>query len=181
MVCVSIKWCGTRNMYKLILTIFHKEATWEDIVHSYGCLRCLRMGRGRQKKQKSLTKHEYTNIWMETKAADLHVGTMVQRESREWVLRKYSNRWKMANSKVFSFSKARILCCESFQVLDYTQYYLDLESANSKKDGAPAWQSEYNLTTYYHGLGEISREISAVSLHNLADRFTNPEDVLFSK
>ncbi|CRL00115.1 CLUMA_CG013396, isoform A [Clunio marinus] len=67
------------------------------------------------------------------------------------------------------------------QVLDYTQYYLDLESANSRKDGAPAWQSEYNLTTYYHGLGEISREISAVSLHNLADRFTNPEDILFSK
>lgn len=71
--------------------------------------------------------------------------------------------------------------CIPFQVLDYTQYYLDLEAANSKKDGAPVWQSEYNLTTYYHGLGEISRDVSAVSLHNLADRFTNPEDILFSK
>lgn len=82
-------------------------------------------------------------------------------------------------------NKARIPCfsfCVYFQVLDYTQYYLDLESANSKKDGTPpVWQSEYNLTTYYHGLGEISRDISAVSLHNLADRFTNPEDILFSK
>lgn len=68
-----------------------------------------------------------------------------------------------------------------FQVLDYTQYYLDLDAANSGKEGTPSWQSEYNLTTYYHGLGEISREISAVSLHNLADRFTNPEDALFSK
>jgi sphingomyelin phosphodiesterase acid-like 3 len=67
----------------------------------------------------------------------------------------------------------------SFQVLDYTQYYLDLELANK---GDPVWQSEYNLTTYYHGLSELSRnEISAVSLHNLADRFTNPEDILFSK
>lgn len=72
--------------------------------------------------------------------------------------------------------------CVYLQVLDYTQYYLDLESANSKKDGAaPVWQSEYNLTTYYHGLSEISGEITAVSLHNLADRFTNAEDVLFSK
>lgn len=44
-----------------------------------------------------------------------------------------------------------------FQVLDYTQYYLDLESANSGKEGTPAWQTEYNLTTYYYGLGEISR------------------------
>lgn len=81
-------------------------------------------------------------------------------------------------------NKARILTSSfvCFQVLDYTQYYLDLESANSRKDGTmPVWQSEYNLTTYYHGLGEISRDISAVSLHNLADRFTNPEDLLFSK
>lgn len=66
------------------------------------------------------------------------------------------------------------------QVLDYFQYYMDLESAN--KEGDAQWISEYNLTTYYHGLGELSRnEISATSLHNLADRFTNPEDMLFSK
>ncbi|CAO1334344.1 unnamed protein product [Diamesa hyperborea] len=61
------------------------------------------------------------------------------------------------------------------QVLDYTQFYLDLESANLK--GEPVWQAEYNLTTYYYGLAEIS----AVSLHNLADRFTNPDDILFAK
>ncbi|XP_070501702.1 acid sphingomyelinase-like phosphodiesterase 3b [Chironomus tepperi] len=69
------------------------------------------------------------------------------------------------------------------QVLDYTQFYLDLEAANRDVDvDKPQWVSEYNLTTYYHGLGELSRnEISAVSLHNLADRFTNPEDILFSK
>lgn len=101
----------------------------------------------------------------------------------------------------FNFSKYVFF---RFQVLDYTQYFLDLDSANKHASGAlstalssstshesmaistsssyqPTWQSEYNLTTYYNGLGEISREISAVSLHNLADRFTNPEDVLFSK
>lgn len=104
---------------------------------------------------------------------------------RHTSLKTYLNRtqWK------FSHSSSR----SPFQVLDYTQYYLDLESANSRREGAAlsgtpttlltqtTWQSEYNLTTYYHGLGEISREISAVSLHNLADRFTNPEDALFSK
>lgn len=62
------------------------------------------------------------------------------------------------------------------QVLDYTQYYLDLETANTA-NAEPVWQSEYNLTTYYYGLGEVS----AVALHNLADRFTNPEDMLFAK
>jgi hypothetical protein len=57
---------------------------------------------------------------------------------------------------------------------------MDLDAAN--KEGDAQWISEYNLTTYYHGLGELSRnEISATSLHNLADRFTNPEDILFSK
>lgn len=61
------------------------------------------------------------------------------------------------------------------QVVDYSQYYLDLESANAKGD--PVWQPEYNLTTYYYGLAEVS----AVALHNLADRFTNPEDMLFAK
>lgn len=68
------------------------------------------------------------------------------------------------------------------QVLDYTQFYLDLAAANANKREEPRWLSEYNLTTYYHGLGELSRnEISAVSLHNLADRFTNPDDILFRK
>lgn len=61
------------------------------------------------------------------------------------------------------------------QVLDYTQYYLDLEQAN--KLGEAVWQPEYNLTTYYYGLGEVS----SVALHNLADRFTNADDTQFMK
>lgn len=63
----------------------------------------------------------------------------------------------------------------NIQVLDYTQYYLDLSAANLL--GEPTWQSEYNLTSYYYGLGEVT----SVALHNLADRFTNPEDPLFAK
>ncbi|XP_037906380.1 acid sphingomyelinase-like phosphodiesterase 3b isoform X3 [Hermetia illucens] len=59
------------------------------------------------------------------------------------------------------------------QVLDYTQYYLDLGLANA---GEANWQPEYNLTHYY-GLAEVS----SVSLHNLADRFTNTENVPFGK
>ncbi|XP_055608615.1 acid sphingomyelinase-like phosphodiesterase 3b [Uranotaenia lowii] len=61
------------------------------------------------------------------------------------------------------------------QVLDYTQYYLDLEQANLQ--GEAIWQPEYNLTTHYYGLGEVS----AMALHNLADRFTNGEDTQFAK
>ncbi|XP_021695598.1 acid sphingomyelinase-like phosphodiesterase 3b [Aedes aegypti] len=61
------------------------------------------------------------------------------------------------------------------QVLDYTQYYLDLEQANQL--GEAVWQPEYNLTTYYYGLGEVS----SVALHNLADRFTNADDTQFAK
>lgn len=61
------------------------------------------------------------------------------------------------------------------QVLDYTQYYLDLGQANTL--GEAIWQPEYNLTTQYFGSGEVT----AVALHNLADRFPNPENSLFSK
>ncbi|XP_049538721.1 acid sphingomyelinase-like phosphodiesterase 3a [Anopheles darlingi] len=61
------------------------------------------------------------------------------------------------------------------QVLDYTQYYLDLEQANLLEEAA--WQPEYNLTTYYYGLSEVS----AVALHNLADRFNNADDAQFMK
>ncbi|KAL0882608.1 hypothetical protein ABMA27_001046 [Loxostege sticticalis] len=50
------------------------------------------------------------------------------------------------------------------KVLDYTQYYLDLAAAN-RNAGAAEWTAEYNLTQYY-GL----HEVSAVSLHNLADK-----------
>lgn len=61
------------------------------------------------------------------------------------------------------------------KVLDYTQYYLDLASANSL--GEAHWQPEYNLTTHYFGSGEVT----AVALHNLADRFSNTENPLFAK
>lgn len=61
-----------------------------------------------------------------------------------------------------------------FQVLDYSQYYLDLASANT--NGEADWQLEYNLT-YYYGLTEVT----SVSLHNLADRFSNSEDSLFAR
>lgn len=50
------------------------------------------------------------------------------------------------------------------QVLDYTQYYLDLAAAN-RNTGAAEWMAEYNLTQYY-GL----HDVSANSLHNLADK-----------
>ncbi|KAG4079828.1 hypothetical protein HA402_014959 [Bradysia odoriphaga] len=61
------------------------------------------------------------------------------------------------------------------QVLDYTQYYLDLDSANTL--GEATWLPEYNLTTQYFGSGEVN----AVALHNLADRFPNGENPLFAK
>ncbi|XP_058462845.1 acid sphingomyelinase-like phosphodiesterase 3b [Malaya genurostris] len=61
------------------------------------------------------------------------------------------------------------------QVLDYTQYYLDLAQANLQEEAV--WVPEYNLTTYYYGLGEVS----SVALHNLADRFTNADDTQFMK
>lgn len=49
------------------------------------------------------------------------------------------------------------------QVLDYTQYYLDLAGAN--RAGAADWAPEYNLTQHY-GLADVS----AAALHALADR-----------
>lgn len=61
------------------------------------------------------------------------------------------------------------------QVLDYTQYYLDLNAANTL--GEAVWQPEYNLSTQYFGSGEVN----AVALHNLADRFPTGEGPLFSK
>ncbi|XP_021208939.1 acid sphingomyelinase-like phosphodiesterase 3b [Bombyx mori] len=50
------------------------------------------------------------------------------------------------------------------KVLDYTQYYLDLKTANRNIESAQ-WTVEYNVTLYY-GL----HDITATSLHNLADR-----------
>ncbi|XP_055910326.1 uncharacterized protein LOC129944716 [Eupeodes corollae] len=63
---------------------------------------------------------------------------------------------------------------DSGQVLDYTQYFLDLSLANTL--GEPNWQPEYNLTHYY-GLNDIS----AISLHNFVDRFTSNDGSWFPK
>lgn len=106
-----------------------------------------------------------------------HVMMWVPEDSTNKFLRLSSN--KFSSFSLFAFGIY-------LQVLDYTQFYLDLAAANvnanANKNEEPKWLSEYNLTTYYHGLGELSRnEISAVSLHNLADRFTNPDDILFAK
>lgn len=61
----------------------------------------------------------------------------------------------------------------TFQVLDYTQYYLDITNTR----GELHWAIEYNLTQYY-GL----REISATSLETLAERIRNHNDrTLFTK
>lgn len=65
--------------------------------------------------------------------------------------------------------------CLRRQVLDYTQYYLDLAAANAL--GEAVWQPEYNLTTQYFGSGEVN----AIALHNLADRFSTGEGPLFAK
>lgn len=64
------------------------------------------------------------------------------------------------------------------KVLDYTQYYLDLATAN-RNVGAAEWTAEYNLTQYYN-----LHEVSAFSLHNLADKLrigTPHETNLFTK
>ncbi|XP_031332581.1 acid sphingomyelinase-like phosphodiesterase 3a [Photinus pyralis] len=51
------------------------------------------------------------------------------------------------------------------QVFDYTQYYLDLSSANKK--GEAEWVVEYNFSSYY-GITNIT----PLSLHNLAEKLT---------
>ncbi|CAH1129145.1 unnamed protein product [Ceutorhynchus assimilis] len=53
----------------------------------------------------------------------------------------------------------------SGQVFDYTQYYLDLSTANS--NGKADWVVEYNFSTYY-GINDIT----PLNLHTLADKFT---------
>ncbi|XP_043678182.1 acid sphingomyelinase-like phosphodiesterase 3b isoform X1 [Vespula pensylvanica] len=58
------------------------------------------------------------------------------------------------------------------QVLDYKQYYLDLMEAN--KQGLADWKIEYSLLDYYK-----LKEITAISLHDLADRFTQTRDNAF--
>lgn len=58
------------------------------------------------------------------------------------------------------------------QILDYTQYYLNLPEANSI--GKANWMAEYSLLDYYE-----LQEISAIALHDLADRFTQSNDYAF--
>lgn len=58
------------------------------------------------------------------------------------------------------------------QILDYTQYYLNLPEANSI--GKANWMIEYSLLDYYE-----LEEISAITLHDLADRFTQSNDYAF--
>ncbi|XP_076650576.1 cyclic GMP-AMP phosphodiesterase SMPDL3A isoform X2 [Halictus rubicundus] len=58
------------------------------------------------------------------------------------------------------------------QVLDYTQYYLDLSNANIV--GKANWQVEYTLLEQYK-----LQEITAITLHDLADRLTQSDDNAF--
>ncbi|XP_073840990.1 acid sphingomyelinase-like phosphodiesterase 3b [Musca autumnalis] len=63
---------------------------------------------------------------------------------------------------------------DSGQVLDYTQYYMDLQNANLV--GEPNWVPEYNLTHYY-----ALSDISAITLHNFVERFTSNDGSWFAK
>lgn len=60
------------------------------------------------------------------------------------------------------------------QILDYTQYYIDLESSvNGDPDD---WRIEYNLTHYY-GL----HEVTARSLHAIAETFQEDDSPKFDR
>lgn len=62
----------------------------------------------------------------------------------------------------------------SGHILDYTQYYIDLESSpNGDPDD---WRIEYNLTHYY-GLHEITPR----SLHAIAETFQDDESAQFDR
>ncbi|KAK9701967.1 Acid sphingomyelin phosphodiesterase C-terminal region [Popillia japonica] len=56
-------------------------------------------------------------------------------------------------------------------ILDYTQYYLDLPTANLNSKSEPEWVVEYNFTSYY-GISNIT----PLALHNLADKLTLAND-----
>ena len=60
-----------------------------------------------------------------------------------------------------------------FQILDYTQYYLDLFTANTNPRNEAEWVVEYNFSTYY-GISNITPS----TLHILAEKLTlsNPND-----
>ncbi|XP_043478647.1 acid sphingomyelinase-like phosphodiesterase 3b [Leptopilina heterotoma] len=61
---------------------------------------------------------------------------------------------------------------KSGQVIDYKQYYLNLPEANSIRSAY--WNIEYSLLKHYE-----LKEISALTLHDLADRFTQSNDNAF--
>lgn len=70
------------------------------------------------------------------------------------------------------------------QVLDYVQYYLDLHKANLNmmeeiENEYSGWIPEYNLTSFYN-----LKQITPVTLHKLADKFTQripDENTVFSR
>ncbi|XP_068912166.1 acid sphingomyelinase-like phosphodiesterase 3b [Tenebrio molitor] len=64
--------------------------------------------------------------------------------------------------RIYKFDK------DTGQVLDYTQYYLDLSHANSNTKSDAEWVVEYNFSSYY-GISEITPN----SLHQLADKLTS--------
>lgn len=71
---------------------------------------------------------------------------------------------------MYQFTNNNVFFCMflSFQILEYTQFYLDLKEANKRKQAD--WIVEYNFTSYY-GL----RNVSPASLHELAESFSTPE------
>lgn len=75
------------------------------------------------------------------------------------------NKWKYLIYAIILFD---------LQVLDYTQYFMDLKLANTL--GEPNWVPEYNLTHYY-----ALSDVSAISLHNFVDRFTGSDTSWFAK
>ncbi|XP_063981857.1 acid sphingomyelinase-like phosphodiesterase 3b [Diachasmimorpha longicaudata] len=62
----------------------------------------------------------------------------------------------------------------SGKILDYTQWYLDLQEANAK--GRASWQEEYSLLSYYD-----LKDVNAMNLHDLAGRFIKTNDNAFSR
>ncbi|KAK9875097.1 hypothetical protein WA026_005892 [Henosepilachna vigintioctopunctata] len=62
------------------------------------------------------------------------------------------------------------------QILDYTQYYLDLTKANLENEAK--WSVEYNFSTYY-----MINNITPLALHNLAEKlsFTQGDNPVFNR
>ncbi|XP_060522463.1 acid sphingomyelinase-like phosphodiesterase 3b [Cylas formicarius] len=60
--------------------------------------------------------------------------------------------------RMYKFNK------DTGQIFDYTQYYLDLSTANA--ESRADWSIEYNFTTYYN-----LNEITAQNLHHLTNKF----------